>query len=59
MSILHVHSHSNSVKKTIYHAVNITLTKTELFAIRCGINQAIQIPEASYIIVTANAIHLV
>jgi len=59
MSILHVYSHSNSVKKTIYHAVNVTLTKTELFAIRCGINQAIQILEASHIIVTTNAIYLV
>ena len=59
ISIFHVNSHSNSVKKTIYHAVNVTLTKTKLFAIRYGINQAIQIPEASHIIITTNAIHLV
>ena len=58
MSILHVHSYSNSVKKTIHHAVNITLTETELFAIRYGINQAIQIPEAFHIIVITNTIHL-
>jgi len=31
----------------------------ELFAIRYGINQAIQIPEVFHIIVIINAIHLV
>ena len=37
-SISHVHSHSNSAKKTIHHTVNITSTEAELFTIRCRIN---------------------
>ena len=36
--ILHVHSNSNGIKKTIYYAINIILTKTELFTIRYRIN---------------------
>ena len=40
-SIVHVHSYNNLVKKTIHHMVNVTTTKAELFAIGCGINQAV------------------
>ena len=32
--------------------MNITSTEAELFAIRCGINQAIQVPNVEQIIVT-------
>jgi len=59
MSIVHIHSYLNSIKKTLHHAVSITFTEAELFAIRCGINQAIQIPEASHIIVITDSIHMV
>ena len=38
MSIAHVYSGENIVAKTIYYAVNVTLTKAELFVIKCGIN---------------------
>ena len=41
MSIAHVHSGENIVAKTIYYAVNVTLTKAELFVIKCRINQMI------------------
>jgi len=41
--IVHVHTYNSSVIKMIHHATNVTLTETELFAIRCGINQAIQL----------------
>ena len=58
MSISHIHFHSNDIKKTIHHTINVTLTKAELFAIRYGINQAIQIPEVTYIIIITDAIHL-
>ena len=58
-SISHIHLHSNDVKKTIHHAVNITSTEAKLFAIRYGINQAVQILNISYIIVITNVIHLV
>ena len=33
-------------------------TKSELFTIRCKINQAVQVSDASYIIVITNSIHL-
>jgi len=51
--------HSISVKKTIHYAVNITSTEVELFAIRYGINQAIEIPDVFHIIVITNAIYSV
>jgi len=51
--------HSNSIKKNIHHAINVTSTEAELFAIRCRINQAVQIPDVSHIIVITDAIHSV
>jgi len=57
-SILHVHLPSNLIKKTIHHAVNVTSTKAELFAIRCGINQAIQISDINHITIITDAIHV-
>ena len=57
--ITHIHSYSNSVKKTLYHAVNITMTEAKLFAIRCGINQTIQITDVTHIIVITDFIHSV
>ena len=36
--------------------MNITSTKVELFAIRCGINQAIQLEDINYIIIIIDAI---
>jgi len=45
MSIVHIHSYLNSIKKTLHHTVGIIFTEAELFAIRCSINQAIQIPD--------------
>jgi len=37
-SITHIHIWDRPIIKTIHHTTNITLTKAELFAIRCGIN---------------------
>jgi len=59
ISILHVHSGCNILAKTIHHAVNITSTKAELFTIRCGINQAVQVENTTNIIVIIDAIHTV
>jgi len=56
-SIAYIHSYSNSVNKTLHQAVNITTTSAKLFAIRCGISQAIQIPNISYIIIITDSIH--
>ena len=57
ISIAYIHSYSNSVKKILYQALNVTTTETKLFAIRCGISQAIQVPNISYIIVIINSIY--
>ena len=57
ISISHIYSHLNNIKKIIYHTVNVTSTEAELFAIRCEINQAIQISEAIHIIIIIEIIH--
>jgi len=59
ISISHIHSYSNNIKKTIYHAVNITLTEAELFSIKCKINQAVQFLCTTYIIVITDTIYSV
>jgi len=41
----------------LHHTVNITLTEAELFTIRCGINQAVQMQNMSCIIVITDTIH--
>jgi len=56
-SIAHIHSFNNLLKKTLHHAINVTSTEAKLFAIRCSINQAIQIQYASHIIVIIDTIH--
>ena len=58
ISILHVCSGHNTIAKTIHHTVNITLTEAELFTIRYGINQAVQVSNISCIIVITDTIHL-
>jgi len=37
--------------------VKITFTKAELFSIRYGINQAVNIPEISKIVIITDSIH--
>ena len=49
---------SNPIKKTLHHTINITITEAKLFTIRCGINQAIQVINASHIIIITDAIYL-
>ena len=49
ISIAYVHLFLNPIKKMIHHAVNIMSIKAELFAIRCNINKAIQIPNIVHI----------
>ena len=41
----------------IHHAINITLTEAKLFAIRCRINQAVQIKNFFYIIVITDTLY--
>ena len=56
-SIMHVYLYNNLVKKTIHHIVKITTTEAKLFAIRCGINQAVQIPGINCIVIIIDSIH--
>ena len=39
-SIIHIHSYFNPIKKTLHYTVGVTMTKAELYTIRCEINQA-------------------
>ena len=55
--ISHIHLYDKPIIKTIHKAVNITTTETELFAIWCGINQAVGITNINYIIVITDLLH--
>ena len=55
--ISHVHIANHPLTKTVHHASFVTSTKAELFAIRCGINQACSINNVSKIIVVTDSIH--
>jgi len=56
-SIAHIYIHDRPVTKTLYHAVNITTTEAELFAIRYSINQATNIKVISKIIIITDLLH--
>jgi len=56
-SIVHIHTHDRPIIKTIHHAVNVTSTEAELFAIRCGINQVSCLNYMFKIIVITDSIH--
>ena len=57
ISIMYIHTYNKPLTKMIYHAVLVTSTKTELFTIRCGINQATNSNDIMKIIVVTNSIH--
>ena len=57
-SILHIHICNKPLTKTIHHAVHVTSTEVELFAIRCSINQAMNFNITSKIIVITDSIHV-
>ena len=56
-SISHIHSYNRPLVKTVHHASFVTSMEAELFAIRCGINQACAINNVSKIIVITDSIH--
>jgi len=56
-SIFHIHIQDKPIIKTLYHAINITSTKAELFTIRCSVNQATNSSGISKIIVIIDSIH--
>ena len=56
--ISHIHIHDQSLVKTVHHAAFVTSTEAELFAIRCGINQACNKENISKVIVITDSIHM-
>ena len=56
-SVSHIHVANHSLTKMVHHATFISSTEAELFAIRCGINQACIKENVSKIIVVTNSIH--
>ena len=58
-SIAYIHVCDKPIIKMIHHMVNITSTEAGLFAIRCGINQAVNIPEISKIVIITDFVHTV
>ena len=58
-SISHTYISNQPLIKILHHTTFITSTEAELFAIRCGINQAISNNNVSKIVVITNSIHAV
>ena len=56
-SILHIHIANCPLTKTVHHALFVTSMEAELFAIKCGINQACSNEVISKIIVIIDSIH--
>jgi len=56
-SILHVHICDHPLTKIVHYAAFVTSTEAELFAIRCGINQACSKENVSRIIIITDFIH--
>jgi len=55
--ISHTHISNQPLIKTIHHAAFVTSTEAEMFAIRCGINQATAKPNVSKIVIVTDSIH--
>jgi len=55
--VLHIHMQDKPLIKTVHHAVFVTSTEAEFFAIRCSLNQVCNEEEISKIIVITNSIH--
>jgi len=56
-SISYIHTFNQPMIKTVHHTAFIISTEAELFAIKCGINQACSIENISKIIVVTDSIH--
>ena len=57
-SIVYIHIYNKPIIKTLYHTINIMSIEAELFAIRCGINQATHLNSISKIIIVTDLIHV-
>ena len=56
-AVLHIHIPNRLLSKIHHHSAFVTSTEAELFAIRCGINQASLIDNISKIIIVTDSIH--
>jgi len=56
MLVTHIRKEQALITKAIYHTMNISPTKAELFAIRYGISQAVHINDIINIVVVTDAI---
>jgi len=56
MSVTHIRKEQALITKAIYHTINISPTKAELFTIRCGISQAVHINDVTNIVIVTDAI---
>ena len=57
-SISYIHICDQPLVKTVHHVAFVTSTEAELFAIRCGINQACNKENISKVIVITDSIHV-
>ena len=57
--VVHIHQANSPLIKIVHHAVFVTSSEAELFAVRCGINQACNKDNISKIIVITDSIHSV
>jgi len=55
--ISHTHISNQPLIKTLHHATFVTSIEAEMFAIRCGINQATSKTNISKIVVITDSIH--
>ena len=58
MSIACIYICNKDIIKTVHHAVNVLFIEAKLISIRCGINQATNIPGISKIIVITDSLHV-
>jgi len=56
--VLHIYRGQDIIAKTIHHAINVTSTEAELFAIRCSINHTTQIQDIVHIIIVVRVTNI-
>ena len=56
--ISHIHSFNKPIIKTLHRAINITTVEAKLFAIWCGINQAVTNSNTNHIVVITDSLHI-
>ena len=56
-SISYIHLVNHPLTKTVYHTAFVTSMEAELFAIRCGINQALTKDKMSKVVIVTDSIY--